>query len=63
MNNANNNTERAIGMLIVYDITNRASFENISKWLEEVRVHVSDKVALGLIGNKCEVEGIMLLCK
>jgi GTPase SAR1 family protein len=28
---------RAMGALLVYDVTNRKSFDNIIKWLEEVR--------------------------
>ena len=29
----------AIIALVVYDITNRASFMNVQKWLDEVRDH------------------------
>lgn len=47
---------RAIGGLIVYDIANRESFENIAKWLEEVKNHANEKIVLSLVGNKADLE-------
>lgn len=42
--------------LIVYDITKRASFLGIQKWIEEVRRYTASNVMLVLIGNKCDLE-------
>ncbi len=46
----------AAGVLLVFDITNRDSFKNLDKWIEEVREHgEKDHVSI-LIGNKCDLE-------
>lgn len=44
------------GAFVVYDITNRQSFDDIGpKWLKEVRDGNSDDVVVMLIGNKCDL--------
>jgi Ras-related protein Rab-2A len=45
----------SIAALIVYDITRRESFENLSKWLYEVKSHSHEKVEIVLIGNKSDL--------
>lgn len=45
----------SIGAIIVYDITKRETFENISKWVQEVRSHSHEKVNMVLIGNKSDL--------
>lgn len=40
----------------VYDITKRASFLSIQRWIEEVRRYTTSNVALILVGNKCDLE-------
>ena len=47
---------QAIGVLLVYDISRRSSFESIVKWLNEVRDHADEKVEIILVGNKCDLE-------
>lgn len=45
----------ADGIILVYDITRRYTFENIDLWLNEVRTYVGlDQVRLALIGNKLD---------
>jgi Ras-related protein Rab-8A len=34
----------AMGILLVYDITNEQSFENIAEWLQNVEKHTTGKV-------------------
>lgn len=41
---------------IVYDITNRKSFENIGKWLSEVDRLANPQVCKFIIGNKVDIE-------
>lgn len=41
--------------IVVYDITNRASFLNSSKWIDEVRSERADDVVILLIGNKTDL--------
>ncbi|XP_055376209.1 ras-related protein Rab-43 [Condylostylus longicornis] len=46
----------ANGVIIVYDITKRASFANLQKWIDEVRRYTASNVIIILIGNKCDLE-------
>lgn len=42
----------AIGVLIVYDINDKRSFDNIKNWLREVNIHASENICKFVIGNK-----------
>jgi len=46
----------AAGIMLVYDITRRCSFENIAKWLRKIDEHAKEDVIKLLIGNKCDME-------
>jgi len=46
------------GAILVYDITNQNSFENISHWLKEFRSQVPECTKLLLIGNKCDLHDL-----
>nr|GMC62330.1 ras-related protein RABH1e [Ipomoea batatas] len=41
--------------VIVYDVTNRQSFLNTSKWIEEVQVERGNDVIIVLVGNKIDL--------
>ena len=42
--------------MLVYDITQDESFENISKWLLEIKEYASADVEKIILGNKCDME-------
>jgi Ras-related protein Rab-1A len=44
----------AQAILIVFDVTNIESFNNVRKWLQEIDMFASDTVIKILIGNKCD---------
>ena len=44
------------GALILFDISNRDSFENVEKWLQDVKDVAREDVVLILIGNKSDLE-------
>ena len=46
----------ALGALIVYDITKKSTFENIDKWILDLKSCADEKVSIILIGNKCDLE-------
>ena len=46
--------QKVQGVIIMYDITNRASFENINKWLYLLSQNVSDKAKI-LVGSKLDL--------
>ena len=45
----------AKGAFIVYDITRKASFENIDKWIEDLKSNGDKNVSIMLIGNKSDL--------
>ncbi|KAF2665396.1 NCA2-domain-containing protein [Microthyrium microscopicum] len=46
----------AMGILLVYDVTDMRSFENIRTWFSNVEQHATEGVNKILIGNKCDWE-------
>ena len=42
----------AYGALLVYDITKQNSFENVERWLQELREHADSNIVVMLVGNK-----------
>ncbi|CAN6663721.1 ras-related protein Sec4p [Trichomonascus vanleenenianus] len=45
----------AMGILLVYDVCDRKSFNNIRTWYENVKEHANEDVVLILVGNKCDM--------
>ena len=46
----------AKGALIVYDITNKESFKNVDKWINDLKESGDDDVSILIVGNKCDLE-------
>ncbi|KAI3400674.1 hypothetical protein diail_2386 [Diaporthe ilicicola] len=46
----------AMGILLVYDVTDERSFNNIRTWFANVEQHATEGVNKILIGNKCDWE-------
>jgi Ras-related protein Rab-11A len=42
----------AVGALLVYDISKRISYDNVSRWLKELRDHADQNIVIMLVGNK-----------
>eukprot|EP00919_Chromeraceae_sp_WS-2016_P074378 GHVR01175998.1.p1 GENE.GHVR01175998.1~~GHVR01175998.1.p1 ORF type:complete len:217 (+),score=39.16 GHVR01175998.1:36-686(+) len=51
----------AVGALLVYDISKRSSFENIDRWLKELRDHASANIVVLLVGNKCDLHHLRMV--
>lgn len=45
----------AMGILLVYDVTNRSSFENMRQWLIQIQRHAHQNVQIIIIGNKIDL--------
>ena len=46
----------AKGIILIYDITNIKTFQNIKKWINEIKEEISDTITIVLIGNKIDNE-------
>ena len=46
----------AKGSLLVYDITNKKSFDNLEKWISDLKTNGDDKISIILLGNKSDLE-------
>jgi Ras-related protein Rab-8A len=44
-----------MGILLVYDVTDSRSFNNIREWLENIKKHGKKDVNTVLLGNKSDI--------
>jgi Ras-related protein Rab-8A len=47
----------AMGILLVYDVTDENSFKNIRNWMKNIEQHASVNVVKAVVGNKSDVGG------
>jgi Ras-related protein Rab-11A len=45
----------SLGALLIFDLTNSASFVHLPQWIEEVRANVKTEIPLLLVGNKSDL--------
>lgn len=45
-----------MGIMLVYDVTNEKSFENIKNWIRNIEENASADVEKMILGNKCDLE-------
>merc|ERR1719198_2569339 len=45
----------AHGIILLYDVTDRETFDSISHWLAQIKEHADEKVNVVLVGNKCDI--------
>ena len=46
----------AHGIILLYDITNKKTFDNVKNWMNQIKEEVTDKVCIILVGNKIDAE-------
>ena len=47
----------ADGIVLVYDVTDEASYEKIREWMEQIHSNTQkEEIGLVLLGNKCDME-------
>lgn len=44
------------GIIVVYDISNRDSFDNLKKWIDDVERYSNSKVCKIIVGNKADLD-------
>ncbi|KAB0400686.1 hypothetical protein E2I00_008311, partial [Balaenoptera physalus] len=52
----------AQALLLLYDITNKSSFDNIRAWLTEIHEYAQRDVVIMLLGNKADVSSERMIC-
>jgi len=45
----------AVGALLVYDIAKHITYENVERWLKELRDHADANIVIMLVGNKSDL--------
>ncbi|KAK9470439.1 ras family-domain-containing protein [Dipodascopsis tothii] len=45
----------AVGALLVYDISKTNTYENVTRWLKELRDHADSNIVIMLVGNKSDL--------
>ncbi|GMI83414.1 ARABIDOPSIS RAB GTPASE HOMOLOG A2B, RAB GTPase homolog A2B, RAB GTPASE HOMOLOG A2B [Hibiscus trionum] len=46
----------AVGAMLVYDITKRQTFDNVLRWLRELRDHADSNIVIMMAGNKSDLK-------
>ncbi|CAK9321123.1 unnamed protein product [Citrullus colocynthis] len=49
----------AVGALLVYDVTRHSTYENVEKWLKELRDHTDPNIVVMLVGNKSDLRHLV----
>ncbi|KAG8490112.1 hypothetical protein CXB51_015596 [Gossypium anomalum] len=49
----------AVGALLVYDVTRHSTFQNVERWLRELRDHTDPNIVVMLIGNKSDLRHLV----
>ncbi|KAI3403997.1 SEC4 [Candida oxycetoniae] len=44
----------AMGIILIYDVTDARSFENVQNWFQTVSQHANEEAQIFLVGNKCD---------
>ena len=44
-----------MGIILVYSVTERESFDNVNNWMKQITEHADDNVCKILLGNKCDM--------
>ena len=47
----------AHGLILMYDVTDRSSFESVRNWIKQIEVHGDKSVKKVLVGHKCDEPG------
>jgi len=45
----------AVGALLVYDIAKHLTYDNVERWLRELRDHADQNIVIMLVGNKSDL--------
>lgn len=46
----------AAGALLVYDIAKHVTYDNVGRWMQEIKDHGERNILMMLVGNKCDLK-------
>ena len=46
---------KAVGALLVYDVTRKLTFDNCINWYKELKINTENECVICLVGNKCDL--------
>lgn len=46
------------GILLVYDVSDQRSLDNVSYWIKNIKSHATDSVQVALVGNKIDLRSV-----
>ena len=46
---------KSVGALIVFDLTQRSSYNSVQRWIQEIKEHVEPSIIIMLVGNKLDL--------
>lgn len=44
-----------MGIMLVFDVSNRKSFRSLKDWMHQIEMHASENANKMLLANKCDV--------
>ncbi|MHA2363382.1 MAG: Rab family GTPase [Candidatus Hodarchaeales archaeon] len=53
--------KQASGALLVFDVTNKQSFNHLEKWIEETKTIIKTELPFILLGNKVDLDDMRLI--
>lgn len=54
---AKNQYKGSKGIILIYDVTDKKSFDNVSYWINNIKETIENEVEILLVGNKIDKEG------
>ena len=45
------------GIIVVFSVIERKSFENVTKWISQIKINAPEDVKIILVGNKIDLQG------
>ena len=48
--------KRNDAVIIVFDLTDRATFDHVKNWIQQVETHASENIPMLLVGTKSDLE-------
>lgn len=48
--------KKAAAVLLLFDLTNKVSFEGLERWVQDIRLKCDENISIVIVGNKADKE-------